>query len=611
MAGIRRLTEVLVEGGWVNAELLQEPEHQGLDGRKLAQSLLDSGTLTEGDLARARARQFGLSFVDIGSVEPEASVLKRLPPALVKSRAILPFRRSDDRLAVAVADPGDLLLLDEVRLCLGDTEMVVASADEIRAKLQGVETARHVLDEISQEFQLALVTEDEETTLSLERIKDDQSPIIKLVDTIILHALDRRASDIHLEGTERHLLVKYRIDGTLYPAMEPLDQRYQEPIVSRIKIMAELNIAERRVPQDGRLKLRLNRKTIDFRVSVMPSDFGEAVVIRVLDKEAITAELSELRLERLGFPEADMKRFRRIIHRPHGMILVTGPTGSGKTTTLYAAISEINNGLDKIITIEDPIEYQLQNVVQIPVNEKKGLTFARGLRSILRHDPDKIMVGEIRDPETAQIAVQAALTGHLVFTTVHANSIIDVIGRLIHMGLEPYNFVSALNCVLTQRLVRLICPHCKIQATPSPELLEESGLAELPQVLLYEGKGCPECLHTGYRGRTGIFEQVEITDQIRQAILDRRLPAEIRAIAREEGTTPLRQAALNKVYASRTTLPEINRVTFAEMLEPERPAGTGGRGRQSGRLPVKKKGHRKGNDSTGDQLGDPHGEVAS
>jgi type IV pilus assembly protein PilB len=297
----------------------------------------------------------------------------------------------------------------------------------------------------------------------------------------------------------------------------------------------------------------------------MPSDFGEAVVIRILDKDAITAELSELKLERLGFPEPDMKRFRHMIHRPHGMILVTGPTGSGKTTTLYAAICEINRGEDKIITIEDPIEYQLQNVVQIPVNEKKGLTFARGLRSILRHDPDKIMVGEIRDPETAQIAVQAALTGHLVFTTVHANNIIDVIGRLIHMGLEPYNFVSALNCILTQRLVRLICLHCKIKATPSPSLLEESGLAEPPPVPLFEGKGCAECLQTGYRGRTGIFELVEITDRIRQAILDRKPAAEIRAIAREEGTTPLRQAALNKVYAGVTTLQEINRMTFAEM----------------------------------------------
>ncbi len=565
MAGIRRLTEVLIEGGWVSPEILQEAERRESDGTSLAQYLLEAGYLTEEALCLARARQYGLPSADLISVEAEASLLKCLPPGLIKSGAFLPFRQSDGRLAVAVADPGDLPLLDELRLCLGQTETVVASATQIRAKLERVETAQHVLDEISQDFQISLVTDTEEAPLSLERVKEDQSPIIKLVDTIILHALDRRASDIHLEGTERHLRVKYRIDGMLYPAMEPLDRRYQEPIVSRIKIMAELNIAERRVPQDGRFKLRLNRKMIDFRVSVMPSDFGEAVVIRVLDKEAITAELSEIKLERLGFPEGDLKRFRRTVHRPHGMIMVTGPTGSGKTTTLYAAISEINHGRDKIITIEDPIEYQLQNVVQIPVNEKKGLTFARGLRSILRHDPDKIMVGEIRDPETAQIAVQASLTGHLVFTTVHANNIIDVIGRLIHMGLEPYNFVSALNCILTQRLVRLICPHCMIQATPSPDLLEESGLTDIPQHSLSEGKGCPQCLHTGYRGRTGIFELVEITDRIRQAILDRQPAAEIRAVARQEGTTPLRQAALDKVYTSLTTLQEINRVTYAEM----------------------------------------------
>ncbi|MFQ5801936.1 MAG: GspE/PulE family protein [Candidatus Methylomirabilales bacterium] len=564
LAGIRRLTEVLIEGGWVSRELVQEAESRGQGGSSLAQYLLEGGYLTEEVLAQARARQYGLPYLDPAAVEVEVSLLKRLPPGLVKSGAFLPFRRGDGRLALAVADPGDLPLLDELRLYLGTMEIVVASPIQIRAKLQGVESAHHLLQELSQDFGLSLVTEAEEQPLSLDRVKEDQSPIIKLVDTIILNALDRRASDIHLEGTERNLRAKYRIDGMLYPAMEPLDRRYQDAIVSRIKIMAELNIAERRVPQDGRFKLRLKEKMIDFRVSVMPSDFGEAVVIRILDKEAITAELSELKLERLGFPEGNLKCFRRNVHRPHGMILVTGPTGSGKTTTLYAAISEINHGQDKIITIEDPIEYQLQNVVQIPVNEKKGLTFARGLRSILRHDPDKIMVGEIRDPETAQIAVQAALTGHLVFTTVHANNIIDVIGRLIHMGLEPYNFVSALNCILTQRLVRLICAHCKVQATPSPTLLEESGLTSLPETTLSEGKGCPECLYTGYRGRTGIFELVEITDRIQQAILDRRPATEIRAVAHQEGTTSLRQAALTKVYAGLTTLQEINRVTFAE-----------------------------------------------
>ncbi len=565
MGGIRHLREVLIEGGWVTEEALHEVEQQGLAGSRLAEHLVHAGHLTEEDLAQARARQYGLPYVNLASVETDINLLKRLPPALLKTEAFFPYQRSDGRMEIAVSKPGDLSLLDELRLCLGETETAVASATQIRAKLKGVDTAHHVLQELSQDFQLSLVTEDEDPLLSLERVKEDHSPIIKLVDTIILHALDRRASDIHLEGTERHLVVKYRIDGMLYPAMEPLDRRYQDAVVSRIKIMADLNIAERRVPQDGRIKLRLNRKMIDFRVSVMPSDFGEAVVIRILDKEAITVELSELSLDRLGFPDKDLKRFRRITHRPHGMILVTGPTGSGKTTTLYAAISEINHGQDKIITIEDPVEYQLGNVVQIPVNEKKGLTFARGLRSILRHDPDKIMVGEIRDPETAQIAVQAALTGHLVFTTVHANNINDVIGRLIHMGLEPYNFVSALNCILTQRLFRLVCPHCQVQAKLSPELLEESGFSELPQIALVEGKGCPECLHTGYRGRTAIFELVEITDRIRQAILERRPPAEIRAIAREEGTTPLRQAALNKLYAGLTTLQEVNRVTFAEM----------------------------------------------
>ncbi|MGH7371106.1 MAG: GspE/PulE family protein, partial [Candidatus Methylomirabilales bacterium] len=380
MAGIKRLTEVLIEGGWLSPELVTQAEGRGLEGSSLAAYLLEAAHVTEEELAQARARQYGLSYIDVTSVAAEMDVVKRLPPALLKSGAFLPFRRSDGQLAVALADPSDLPALDELRLCLGEAQMVVASRAQIRAKIHGVETAEQVLQELSQDLQLSLVAEDEQAPLTLERVKEDQSPIIKLVDGIVLHALDRRASDIHLEGAERHLLVKYRIDGTLYAAMEPLDRRYQEAVVSRIKIMAELNIAERRVPQDGRFKLRLNRRTIDFRVSVMPSDFGEAVVIRILDKEAITAELSELKLERLGFPEADMKRFRHTIHRPHGMILVTGPTGSGKTTSLYAAICEINRGEDKIITIEDPIEYQLQNVVQIPVNEKKGLTFARGLR---------------------------------------------------------------------------------------------------------------------------------------------------------------------------------------------------------------------------------------
>jgi type IV pilus assembly protein PilB len=381
-----------------------------------------------------------------------------------------------------------------------------------------------------------------------------------------LNALERRASDIHLEAQDSALQVKYRVDGLLYPAVEPIGKAFHEPILSRIKVMAELDIAERRIPQDGRFKARVHDRDIDFRVSILPSAAGESAVIRILDKEAITKELAELRLDLLGFPPADLARLRRAITRPHGMILVTGPTGSGKTTTLYAALSEINTGQDKIITIEDPIEYRLQNVVQVPVNEKKGLTFARGLRSILRHDPDRILVGEIRDAETAEIAVQAALTGHLVFTTVHANNIIDVIGRFTHMGLEPYNFVSALNHVLTQRLLRTICSGCRAPAAVDPQVLREAGLdpARVGDRSLYEGKGCAACHGSGLKGRRVVAELVEMNDTIRELIVARRPAAEIRRAARAAGAMPLRVAALQKVFEGITTLAEANRVTAAE-----------------------------------------------
>ncbi|MGH7275100.1 MAG: GspE/PulE family protein, partial [Nitrospiria bacterium] len=360
--------------------------------------------------------------------------------------------------------------------------------------------------------------------------------------------------------------VKYRIDGVLYPMMEPLDIRFHAPLVSRIKVMSELDIAEKRVPQDGRFKMRLEQKTVDFRVSILPSIFGEAVVIRILDKEYITAGIDELRLDRLGFNPEDLRRFKRAIVEPYGMVLVTGPTGSGKTTTLYASITEINNEEDKIITIEDPVEYQLKNVVQIPVNEKKGLTFAKGLRSILRHDPDKIMVGEIRDAETAQIAIQSALTGHLVFTTVHANNAFDVIGRFVNMGIEPYNFVSSLNCILAQRLVRAICNHCKTTAQVTRELCEVSGLdyEKYREVPFYNGKGCPECNGTGFKGRMAITEFLDLSDIIRQMILDRKPTSEIQKQAIAEHMTTLRQAGLEKVLRGETTLREVNRVTFIE-----------------------------------------------
>ena len=330
--------------------------------------------------------------------------------------------------------------------------------------------------------------------------------------------------------------------------------------------MSELDIAEKRVPQDGRFRLRVRGRTIDFRVSIMPSIHGEDAVIRILDKEQLNAAFRSLRLDVLGFSEADLRKLRKYITEPYGMVLVTGPTGSGKTTTLYAALSEIASPEDKIITIEDPVEYQIPGIVQVPVNEKKGLTFARGLRSILRHDPDKIMVGEVRDSETAQIAVQSALTGHLVFTTVHANNVFDVIGRFIHMGVEPHNFVSALNCVMAQRLVRVLCRACKRPAAVGESLLRESGLdPELyREQTFFETVGCDECGGTGFLGRTAVSELLDMSDRIRQLILDRRPATEIKQAAREEGMTFLRDSALEKVFAGVTTLREINKVTFVQ-----------------------------------------------
>jgi type IV pilus assembly protein PilB len=424
---------------------------------------------------------------------------------------------------------------------------------------------------VSEDFKLQLVKETDkgEEVLSIEKLTADTSPIIRLIDSTLYDALIKRASDIHIETSQDGVAIKYRIDGVLFQATETLDGRFQGPIISRIKVMSELDISERRIPQDGRFKVRIGGKSIDFRVSIMPSIFGEDAVIRILDKESIAADLKGLTLEALGISERELVRFRRKIREPYGMVLVTGPTGSGKTTTLYAALSEINNEEEKIITIEDPVEYQVKGVVQIPVNEKKGLTFARGLRSILRHDPDKIMVGEIRDPETAQIAVQSALTGHLVFTTVHANNVFDVLGRFLHMGIDAYNFVSCLNCVAAQRLVRKICPHCRQEASPDPEIIAESAVPRdrLDQIVFYEGRGCPECHGTGYLGRSAIVELLELTDTIREMIIARAPVTELKKAARAAGTVFLREAAMEKVFAGVTTLREINRVTFVEQSE--------------------------------------------
>jgi len=519
--------------------------------------------------ARHLAARYGCEFVDMDTFRIDQELFRSIPADLMLRYGFVPYRREGRSLAIVVSDPTDLPMIDELAVLLATPiKVIVGPRSAIDSILKKSESSQRVLEEATESFQFQLLKEDEhgEETLTVERLTSDISPVIKLVDSTIYTAIQRRASDIHIETQDDAVHVKYRIDGVLQPAMRPIAKQFHSSIISRIKVMAELDIAEKRVPQDGRIKLRMRGKTIDFRVSIMPSVHGEDAVIRILDKESISEQFTELRLDILGFPEAELKRFRKYIAEPYGMVLVTGPTGSGKTTTLYAALSEIKSVEDKIITIEDPVEYQLKGITQIPINEKKGLTFARGLRSILRHDPDKVMVGEIRDNDTAQIAINSALTGHLVFTTVHANNVLDVVGRFLNMGVEPYQFVSALNCVLAQRLVRVICSHCKRPVRIGRAVLEESGLDPMLERthVFYEGVGCIECNGTGYKGRSAICELLDLTDRIREMILEKRATSEIKKVAREEGMRFLRECAVDRVLTGVTTLREINKVTFVE-----------------------------------------------
>jgi type IV pilus assembly protein PilB len=564
------LTDVLVRQGILPKQTLDQVLSR-LDGvtAALGQTLVSEGTLSEEQLARALAAQFDLPCDLLAEFRVDQSFYDSMSVKLMQRHPFIPIAEDQNRLTIAIPDPQNLLALDELELLLGrPLDLVVSPRSAILAALGRSEGSSQALRELEAEYRSVLVKEDErgEEVLTIDHAGEDQSPAVKLLDSILLSAMHRRASDIHIEAADRATKVKFRVDGILVPAMEPLDIRLHAPLVSRLKVMSDLDIAERRVPQDGSFRMRLERKTVDFRVSILPSVFGESVVIRILDREAITTGVSALRLERLGFNVEDLKRFRRAITRPYGMVLVTGPTGSGKTTTLYAAITEMNIKEDKLITIEDPVEYQLSGVVQIPVNEKKGLTFARGLRSILRHDPDKIMVGEIRDGETAQIAIQSSLTGHLVLTTVHANNVFDVIGRFASMGIDAYNFLAALNCVLAQRLVRMMCLACRVAVKLDKALAEESGLdfEEYKDVPFYEGKGCQECHGTGYRGRKCITEFLDLNDEIKEMILAERPLSEIRYRAVTGGMITLRQSALRKVLEGSTTLREINRVTFSE-----------------------------------------------
>ena len=532
---------------------------------------LRADPVVEEQEARSLAERYRYQFIDLSLVSIDAELFRSIPVELMFRYNFVPVEANNGSLDIAIADPRQLATLDEISLLLDKKVRIkVATLSQISGLLKKTEQSQRVLEEVTEGFVLDVVRDDDagDETISIEKLTGDSdiNPVIRLVDTTIFNALERRASDIHIETRTDEVAIKYRIDGVLHYAMPPISKDWDQTIVSRIKVMSELDIAERRVPQDGRFRVRYKGRQIDFRVSIMPTVHGEDAVLRVLDKESMSEKFHQLSLDVVGFSEKDQKTFNRYIREPYGMVLVTGPTGSGKTTTLYAALSEIKTDEDKIITIEDPVEYQIKGITQIPVNEKKGLTFARGLRSILRHDPDKIMVGEIRDADTAQIAIQSALTGHLVFTTVHANNVVDVLGRFLNMDVEAYNFVSALNCILAQRLVRVICEHCKTSVRYPDTLLEESGFDpnEWRDFDFAEGPGCIECAGTGYRGRTAIHELLNLTDLIRELILDRKPSSEVFRAARQEGMTSLRESAVERVRAGITTLYEINKVTFID-----------------------------------------------
>jgi len=539
-------------------------------------NIITSGTTAaeeqqEREVARKLAERYRYMFIDLREQRINPELIRSISADLMFRYNFVPLETHNNVLTIAAADPGLVQSSDELPLLLGKKLLIrVATARQIADVLKRTEQSQRVLEQATEAFALQAPKEEEESeeTISGDRLTRDStaSPVVRLVETVIFTALERRASDIHIEARDTEVAVKYRIDGVLQHAMQPIAKEHHSSVLSRIKVLSELDIAERRVPQDGRFRVKYKGRFIDLRVSIMPASHGEDAVLRVLDKETLSEKFANLTLDVVGFSPEELYRLRRYIHEPYGMVLVTGPTGSGKTTTLYAAINEIKSDEDKFITIEDPVEYQVRGITQIPVNEKKGLTFARGLRSILRHDPDKIMVGEIRDQETAQIAIQSALTGHLVFTTVHANNVTDVIGRFVNMGVEPYNFVSALNCIMAQRLVRVICPNCKRPKHYTPEDLKEAGLdpAVWGNAVLVEGVGCLECSGTGYHGRTAICELMDLSDRIREMIVDRRPTSEVKRAAREEGMATLRESGLAKVQAGITTIKEINKVTFVE-----------------------------------------------
>jgi len=563
----KRIGELAVDLGFMTEEQKSNILAQkNISGRMLGQLCVEEGLISDEQLAQLVAEQYSCKYARIDSMnEPE--LLKLLNIDFIVKNRIVPFNFLEDHLVFAVADPIDYFrVVEEIEILLEyDFSFVVVSSKKLSMFLQNLEASRDLID-VSEEMRLSVVKESDkgEYEISSEKVDSEESPVVKLVDSTILDAINKNASDMHFEGSAEGLIIRYRIDGMLHQITDPLDMGNMNPVISRLKVMSELDISEKRVPQDGRFKLKIKDRFVDFRISVLPTIFGEDAVIRILDQQRMApVKGGDLNLDGMDLDKAELLRLRRQIKAPYGMFLMTGPTGSGKTTTLYRALSEVNTKDTKIITIEDPVEYQLEGITQIPVNEKKGLTFFRGLRSILRHDPDKILVGEIRDSETAQIALQSALTGHQVFATVHANSSFEVINRFVHMGIEPYNLVTALNCIVAQRLIRVLCK-CKIKKKISDKTLVESGLnpEKLRNIIFYDSYGCENCKGTGYDGRKAIIEHVELDGDMREMLIKQVSTSILKKHALSKGVVFLRNAAINEVIHGVTTLEEANRVTF-------------------------------------------------
>ena len=554
------IAEVLLEKGVITPDQLAEAmDLRREKGVRLDRALITLGHLEEEVLLRILSEQLAIPMIDLRDVEIDVETLRSLPSRLVYRKHLVPVSRSNGTLTVATADPFDLYAFDELRMLTGlEIEPALASEEEIDKVIKrhygvGGET----LDEMMSTDDLEVLSETGEENADLLEMAQEAS-VIKLVNEIFLEAINERASDIHIEPYETGLSIRYRIDGVLQDASVPAQiARFQAAIISRIKIMANMNIAEKRLPQDGRIKLKMGGRQVDIRVSVIPMLFGEGVVMRLLDKSQVMFTLPQL-----GMPEDTFGVFGELIQRPHGILLVTGPTGSGKTTTLYAALSAIVSSRIKVLTVEDPVEYHLDGVNQIQVHPKIGMTFARGLRAILRHAPDVVMIGEIRDSETAEAAIQASLTGHLVLSTLHTNDACSAATRLMDMGVEPYLVASTLESAMAQRLVRRVCPDCKEAYTPQPDQLPPDIQIE-PGEVLYRGTGCRKCRGTGYRGRTGLYELMTSTPEIRELVMERAPASKVMAEAKRVGMRMLREDGWLKVRQGATTPEEVVRLTTA------------------------------------------------